>query len=489
MNTPIEYRRHDLLLLPQSKRVILKPFIPHEAYQLSAALSRVLELPEGRVKSELDILMYNFAGRHRELRSRLLSHYDMVVARIVNPRIPTLEHKLLVGALVSGEYALESAALFNPSIVSHPDQQGVSDGELRFILSLRATGEGHISSIEFRSGVIDAHGMIRLDETTSLVSAAEPVSDPRYDKAWLKAVLGDAGSDVRQSAILLGMLGDTFPKSELIRCMHRLRSEMKHSGQDFTRMLHSAQDIVDSNYESRFSPVLALDERALFPVSSNESNGMEDARFVRFLEDDGRARYLATYTAYNGIKIHPQLLETADFMSFSVRTLYGNAVRNKGMAIFPRRIQGRYAMLSRQDGENLFLMYSDRIDFWSEARVIMRPAQFWESVKIGNCGSPIETPAGWLVITHGVGPMRRYCLGAVLLDIEDPAVIIGRLKVPLLEPDAEGREGYVPNVVYSCGAIIHGGELILPFAMSDRRTSFVSIGLDSLLENLKNQQG
>lgn len=489
MKTPIEYRRHDIQLLPQSERVILRPFIPHESYQLSAALSRVLEMPEERVKSELDILMNDFAGRHRDLTSRLLSHYDMVVASIVNPRILTLEHKLLVGALVSGEYALESAALFNPSIVLHPDQQGTSEGEFRFILSLRATGEGHISSIEFRSGTISPKGMIRLDETSSLVSSADPIPDPRYGRTWLKAVLGDAGSDVHQSAMLLDMLGETFPKSELTRCMHRLRSEMRHSGQDFSRMLQATQTIVDSNYECRFSPELALDERTLFPASANERNGMEDARFVKFHEDDGRARYLATYTAYNGRSIHTQLLETADFVRFNVRTLHGNAVRNKGMALFPRRIQGRYAMLSRQDGENLFLMYSDRIDFWRDARVIMRPAQLWESVKIGNCGSPLETPAGWLVITHGVGPMRRYCLGAALLDLDDPVIVIGRLKVPLLEPDGEGREGYVPNVVYSCGALIHGGELILPFAMSDRTTSIVSIGLDSLLENLKNYQG
>ena len=234
-----------------------------------------------------------------------------------------------------------------------------------------------------------------------------------------------------------------------------------------------------------FSPKLAMSERILFPVSPNESNGIEDARFVRLTEDDGTVMYYATYTAYNGHAILPQLIETQDFLHFRVLTLNGTAVQNKGMAIFPRRIGGSYAMLSRQDDENLFIMFSDNPHYWSDPQVLLRPAEMWESVKIGNCGSPIETEAGWLMITHGVGPMRKYCIGAALLDLHDPTKVIGRLREPLLAPEGTGREGYVPNVVYSCGSLLHGRELILPYAMSDRASAIASVSLDELLAALR----
>ena len=282
----------------------------------------------------------------------------------------------------------------------------------------------------------------------------------------------------------MGMLGDDFPKSELTRCLLRVKKESRIAGQESKETFQKVQWIADSNYEIDFPPALALGERAIFPVSKNESNGIEDARFVLFSEDDGTSVYYATYTAYNGHAIFPQLIETQDFMHFRVRTLNGNAVRNKGMALFPRRINGRYAMLSRQDDENMFIMFSDHVHHWSDSKVILRPAELWEAAKIGNCGSPLETEAGWLVITHGVGPMRRYCIGAALLDLDDPTKVLGRLRKPLLEPEGAGREGYVPNVVYSCGAMIHGRDLILPYAMSDRTTSIVSIPLDTLLAEL-----
>jgi predicted GH43/DUF377 family glycosyl hydrolase len=251
-----------------------------------------------------------------------------------------------------------------------------------------------------------------------------------------------------------------------------------------TRTLECIQWLADSNYELRFSDKLALSERILFPVSDNESNGIEDARFVRFVDDDGTVTYCATYTAYNGRAILPQLIETQDFLHFRVLTLNGGAVQNKGMALFPRRIGGRHAMLSRQDDENLFVMFSDNPHYWTDPHLILRPAEAWESVKIGNCGSPIETEAGWLVITHGVGPMRKYCIGAVLLDLEDPTRVIGRLREPLLCPVGIEREGYVPNVVYSCGSLIHGGQLILPYAMSDKATAIVSMPIVDLLKTL-----
>jgi predicted GH43/DUF377 family glycosyl hydrolase len=247
------------------------------------------------------------------------------------------------------------------------------------------------------------------------------------------------------------------------------------------RTLECIEWLADSNYELCFSPKLNLSERIIFPVSVNESNGIEDARFVRFTGDDGEVSYYASYTAYNGRAILPQWIETRDFLHFRIITLNGRAVQNKGMALFPRRVNGHYAMLSRQDDENLYIMFSDHLHYWNDPIPLMRPAEVWESVKIGNCGSPIETAAGWLVITHGVGPMRKYCIGAALLDLHDPTKVIGRLREPLVSPDANEREGYVPNVVYSCGSLVHAGRLVLPYAMSDTATVVASIALDDLL--------
>ena len=266
--------------------------------------------------------------------------------------------------------------------------------------------------------------------------------------------------------------------------MLRIRRETQPVTQGLTNTLSCIQWLADSNYEMDFTPELAMSERVIFPVSPNESNGIEDARFVRFTDDDGTVTYYATYTAYNGHAILPQLIETRDFLHFRVLTLNGSAVQNKGMALFPRRIDGNYAMLSRQDDENLFLMVSDNPHYWSDPKVILHPAEIWESVKIGNCGSPLETEAGWLVLTHGVGPMRKYCIGAALLDLHDPTKVLGRLSEPLVSPEGDGREGYVPNVVYSCGSLLHGRELILPYAMSDHASTLVSVSLDELLARL-----
>jgi predicted GH43/DUF377 family glycosyl hydrolase len=483
--TRADFRRHDVGLVPRAERVILRPFIPGEAYRVEAILSRTLALSEACVAAELAAVLRGFASRHLDLETRLLAHYDAVAAKIVNPRSLSRARKVLIGAVFSGEYALEAAALFNPSIVPHPDQSGVEPGALRFVMSLRATGEGHISSIEFRAGSIDAAGAIRLDPASPYVSLPDVDPDPRYDKAGFLEILGEMGCGDAPAAALLDQLGDVFTRSELKLCMLRNKKEARGAGQDCRDTLQRLQWIADSNYGIDFPPALAIDERAIYPVSANESNGIEDARFVRFAEDDGGVLYYATYTAYNGHAILPQLIETRDFRRFRVRTLNGNAVRNKGMALFPRRIGGRYAMLSRQDDENLFIMFSDHVRHWSDSKVIMRPAEPWETSKIGNCGSPLETAAGWLVVTHGVGPMRRYCLGAALLDLDDPTLVIGRLRSPLLEPEGPEREGYVPNVVYSCGALIHGGRLVLPFAASDRSTSIVSVPLDVLIAELE----
>jgi predicted GH43/DUF377 family glycosyl hydrolase len=393
--------------------------------------------------------------------------------------------QLLIGALFSGEYALESAALFNPSMVPHPDQSGVPEGGLRFIMSLRATGEGHISSIEFRTGVIAADGAIGVEPVSRFVTVPVLVPNPTYRKKSFITKLQEMGFDDGHTSAVMTPLADIFTLQELDESMRRVRRESKPVSRDLRRALEGFRWLADSNYEINFSSKLALSERIIFPVSPNESNGIEDARFVRFTDDDGSVLYCATYTAYNGRTILPQFIETQDFLHFRVLTLNGSAVQNKGMALFPRRIAGRYAMLSRQDDQNLFIMFSDSLHHWSNPQVILRPAEMWESVKIGNCGSPIETEAGWLVITHGVGPMRKYCIGAALLDLEDPTKVIGRLREPLLSPEGNEREGYVPNVVYSCGSLLHGRDLILPFAMSDKVTAIATVSLDDLLAALR----
>jgi predicted GH43/DUF377 family glycosyl hydrolase len=291
--------------------------------------------------------------------------------------------------------------------------------------------------------------------------------------------------DDDHSAAVMAPLADNFTRSDLNKSVAIVKQETMPATRNLDRTLESIQWLADSNYELRFSAKLAMSERIIFPVSLNESNGIEDARFVRFVEDDKSVMYYATYTAYNGRTILPQLIETEDFLHFRILTLNGSAVQNKGMALFPRRINGRYAMLSRQDDENLFIMFSDNPHYWSDPQIILRPSEMWESVKIGNCGSPIETEAGWIVITHGVGPMRKYCIGAVLLDLHDPTKVIGRLREPLLAPEGNEREGYVPNVVYSCGSLLHGRELILPYAMSDKASAIASISLDELLAALQ----
>ncbi len=483
--TTIPIRRHDVTLVPQSDRVIIRPFIPSSVHRITTILGRVLVLSEEETAHDLESMLGEFASRHLDIETPLLANYERVLPHIFTHRPLTHARKLLIGAMFSGEYALESAALFNPSMVPHPDQDGVPAGGLRFIMSLRATGEGHISSIEFRTGLIDPEGVVQLDPISRFVTLPQLNPNPSYKKLPFVVKLHEMGFDNGNAASVMDSLGDTFTRNDLNRCVLRVRRETRPITQDLSNTLRCIQWLADSNYELHFSPSLAMSERIIFPVSTNESHGIEDARFVRLVEDDGSAMYYATYTAYNGHAILPQLIETKDFIHFRILTLNGSAVQNKGMALFPRRIDGNYVMLSRQDDENLFIMFSDNPHHWSDSEVLLRPAQMWESVKIGNCGSPIETEAGWLVITHGVGPMRRYCIGAALLDLNDPTRVIGRLREPLLEPEGTGREGYVPNVVYSCGSLLHGRDLILPFAMSDRVSALASVPLDDLLAALQ----
>jgi predicted GH43/DUF377 family glycosyl hydrolase len=483
--TTITLRRHEITLVPESARVIIRPFIPSSVQGITTIIGRALAFSEEDTARELETVLKEFDSRHLDIESRLLASYERVLPYLFTQRPLSAARKLLIGALFSGEYALESAALFNPSIVAHPDQNGVPDGALRFIMSLRATGEGHISSVEFRTGIITPDGSIRLDPVSRFVTVPEIEPNPSYKKTPFLVKLHEMGFENGHTSAVMEPLGEGFTRNDLDRSVLRVRREARPMTQDLNSALSAIQWLAESNYEMTFSPRLAMSERIIFPVSSNESNGIEDARFVRFTEDDGAVMYYATYTAYNGRAILPQLIETQDFLHFRVLTLNGAAVQNKGMAIFPRRIDGSYAMLSRQDDENLFIMFSDNPHYWNDPQVLLRPAGMWESVKVGNCGSPIETEAGWLVITHGVGPMRKYCIGAALLDRHDPRKVIGRLRDPLLVPEGVGREGYVPNVVYSCGSLVYGRELILPYAMSDRASAIASVLLDELLAALR----
>lgn len=455
----IEIKPTGIFFESDSRRVLARPFVSSHQEGIRGAIRRALSLNTGQIAEELARIRADFDERHIDLESCWRRTFQMVKSRVPNDRTLDEHEQLYIGAMFSGEYAIESAALFNPSIVAHPDQSGVPSGALRFILSLRATGEGHISSIEFRSGILHADFTMALDEVSRHVIAPGVKENPTYRKAIFQHKLLEMGFDNDWSRRAIAPLRHDFTHQELRESIKRINGDSRHSAPEIESTHACIEWLASSNYQVHFHPPTTLSQRIIFPVSQNETNGIEDARFVRFVEDDGDYIYYATYTAYNGHAILSQLIETRDFASFAVCTLNGNSVQDKGMALFPRRIGGLYHMISRQDNENLFLMRSDNVHFWNDPVLLRRPAQPWEFLKIGNCGSPIETPEGWLVITHGVGPMRRYCLGAMLLDLEDPTRVIGTLPAPLLEPLGPEREGYVPNVVYSCGSMIHSGRL------------------------------
>ncbi|MEK7745855.1 MAG: glycoside hydrolase family 130 protein, partial [Elusimicrobiota bacterium] len=390
--------------------------------------------------------------------------------------------KLLIGSYFMFEYSAESAALFNPSILPHPDQSGLPKGSLRFLLSLRSTGEGHVSSISFRSGVINAHNGISIDPPSRFLTEPELIENSTYHKALFGRKLAEMGLAGEWAERVMGRLGDFFNLKEL---KHALMEVLQETAPGRNIGDHNTAKglwlLARSNYDIRFPPDQELSERIIFPVTPIQSNGLEDVRLTAHRDEAGKTVYYATYTAYDGRNVLPQLFETEDFRHFKFATLNGPGVRNKGMALFPRKINGLFAMLSRQDGENIFLMYSDNVHFWNESRLILSPARPWEFLKMGNCGSPLETEAGWLVLSHGVGPMRKYCLGAFLLDRDDPSKVIGRLRRPLLSPEGTEREGYVPNVLYTCGALLRGAQLILPYGMSDRVTGFAVVPIDDIL--------
>jgi predicted GH43/DUF377 family glycosyl hydrolase len=477
--------RTGIVLKSDPSRVLFRPFTPVGEERPLRLLARILALPETEASGMLTQVLAEFKTRHQRLLDYFLERFQAVHHLLPTDEQLSEDRKLLIGAYFTHEYSLEAAALFNPSIVPHPDQAGLPDGDLRFVLSLRATGEGHISSITFRTGTIDGRGRIRVDAPSRFVTTPDHIPPTSYNKDIFWRQLQEMGLVDTIAETILKTVHDSFTVDELSQEIQYLRRYAHHRNSEFDRTASRLLNLAKSNYEVAYSSDQPLTERVIFPNAPNELNGIEDARFVRFVEDDGSASYVATYTAYDGRVTIPQLLETRDFLRFRVCTLNGPEVQNKGMALFPRRIHGQYVMLSRQDGENLYLMRSDELHFWHTKVPLLKPTYNWEFLQIGNCGSPIETEAGWLVISHGVGPMRKYSIGAFLLDLEDPSRVIGRLRHPLLSPDESEREGYVPNVVYSCGSLVHAGILILPYAMSDSASSFATVPLAELLNAME----
>ncbi len=485
---PISITRRRARFYPDPHRVITKPFHPGEQFfpdgQSRAALiiNRILAMSDSEVASTLAATQQGFADRHVGLGSILERNFALVASHFDHPNDLSPERRLLIGAYFTHEYSIEAASLTNPSVVPAPDQSGLQAGERRFIMSLRAVGEGHISSIEFRAGVIDSRGEITMDDPSRYAMTGDRRS-PIYDKHvfCMKLEELEAFNDITRRCL------DPLPSHFTFEQLEAAIVNLDQQGVDraiafqTTKVIHW---LASSNYESAFPTESEISERVIFPVGPTESHGMEDARFVRFTDDNGKVVYYATYTAFDGIQILPQLIETRDFVSFRIATLNGSAAQNKGIALFPRKIDGRYGALSRQDNENNYLMLSDNVRFWHETEKIQMPERPWELTQIGNCGSPLETEAGWLVITHGVGPLRRYTLGAILLDRQDPCRVIGRLGEPLLAPVEDERDGYVPNVVYSCGSMIHGNLLVLPYGFSDVGAGIATASLDDLLTRL-----
>jgi len=482
--TPLA-RRKSIVMKARFDRVITRLYLPSSEKRIRNVIKRVLSLDENEVCAMLETLLQDFSDRHRYFRESLERNFEQVVRFMPDAKQVSKQRRRLIGAYFTAEYSVEAAALFNPSIVQVSNQEADPEGSCRFVMSFRATGEGHISSIEFRSGIIDTHNDIYFDGLSNYVETPEIHPNPSYDRYLFRLKLQEMGASKTATQLLLKNLPDNFSFSELQEKITELQNHKQPLSQKKTETIEMAMWLARSNYQILFRKDHPISERVIFPVSESERNGIEDARFVRFVDDDGTVTYYATYTAYNGQTILPQLIKTCDFLSFKIITLNGAQVQDKGMALFPRKICGKYVMLSRQDGENNTIMFSDNLHFWQKAQILQEPEYPYEFFQMGNGGSPIETPEGWLVVTHGVGPLRTYCLGIELLDLEDPTRIISRIEEPILIPNAHEREGCVPNVVYSCGALIYQDELIIPYASGDQRCSIATVRVPELMSRLK----
>ena len=478
--------RKSLKVYPDPKRVIARFFFNGEE-RGKELIRRVLDLSDEQTFSILSPLLQEYSKRHRNITRLLQKHCEKLdfLFQAMDLRIDDIKYysKLLIGSYFTHEYSIESAAFFNPSIIEDPDQNDLEQGERRLIISFRAVGEGHISSIVFRRALIDRNNNIHVIPAGNYIDEAEVVQNATYKKELFleKAIVSRIDHTIVKE--LNTKLSDAFDYLTLRRIV--LESQNNEPDPVKDTELERVLWLSDSYYSISFSLDTDISDRVIFPISEFERKGIEDARFVKFTEDDGSINYYATYTAYDGLLIMPKLLKTTNFYEFKIGPLFGKGAQNKNLALFPRKIKGLYTMLARIDGYNNYIMYSNNINVWENPVKLQEPKYNWEFIQTGNCGSPIETEDGWLVITHAVGPMRKYCLGAILLKLDDPSVVIGRLDEPLLIPSPEEREGYVPNVVYSCGSIINNGELIIPYGLSDYCSSFAIVNLKDLLDRLK----
>jgi predicted GH43/DUF377 family glycosyl hydrolase len=488
----VNVSRKDILFHPDSSRVIAR-FMYMNDERGAALIARVLEMsPKQQQEAVLQILR-DFSKRHRSISKVFEKHFNKVSHLFgqlhIDPQKLSNSQKVLIGSYFTMEYSIEAAAFFNPSIMEDPDQSELAYGEKRVIISFRATGEGHLSSIVFRSGVVDLNGRITLEPPGKMLESPEHVKSHTYHKTSFSQKMEEMQScDNMAYELMMDKLPETFTYEDFKKYVEETKSLVRNDTMSLN-LLNEMMWLARSHYEMDFSVDTAISERVIFPIADTEQKGIEDARFVKFTDDDGESTYYATYTAFDGITILPKLLVTKDFYHFKVVPIHGEVVQNKGMALFPRKINGKYVMLCRLDGVNNYIAYSDDINVWRKANLLQTPKYPWEFVQMGNCGSPIETPDGWLVITHGVGPVREYSIGVSLFDLENPEIEIGRLSRPLFSSNEKEREGYVPNVVYSCGSMVHQGNLIIPYAMSDYASTYATVNLSELLVALKESAG
>lgn len=488
----VTVNRKNIKFNPDASRVIARLLFTSDERAINTIRS-VLVMSKQEAAKALSPVLRDFSMRHRNI-SKIFERHFKKVSRLFNllnvdPDSLDISQKILIGSYFTMEYSIESAAFFNPSIVEHPDQSETRSDETRVIISFRATGEGHISSIVFRTGVLDKNNNLTIEPVGKMLEEANAIRRHVYNKKSFRKKLDDM-KDINAlipSALILDKLNEKFTYGELRDTIQEARKSL-HLTADKEILFNQIIWLARSHYDLNFSLDSNISERVIFPVSIHEKNGIEDARFVKFTDDNNETIYYATYTAYDGVTVLPRLLNTRDFYHFHILPLHGEIAQNKGMALFPRKVNGKYTMLCRLDGCNNYISYSEKINLWREAKLLQQPKFSWELTQIGNCGSPIETPEGWLVITHGVGPVREYNLGAALFDLQNPEIEIGRLKSPLLAPNAEEREGYVPNVVYSCGSMIKNDDLIIPYAMSDYASTYATVNVRELLNELKNSK-
>jgi len=473
----INVNRLNIKIKAQPERVIPLFFTSNNKNRIDHIISKVLKVNDTKVKEMLNQIFNDFDSRHFKFREILLSNFQKINQFVPSQLDFSDSRKMLLGAYFTKEYSIEAAALFNPSIVAHPNQSGLKEGELRFIMSLRATGEGHISSIEFRTGIISKNGNITIDTLHPKLSGANKTEDQKYSKDLIIKV---SKFYTEFNPLVLEKLPNQFSKKEALNIVSEL---INNSDANLTLTYEALEEIFDTNYNIFFEKETPLNSCVIFPSSKAESMGIEDVRFVKF-EGNGKTKFIGTYTAYDGKNIQAKLIETEDFISFKIRSLYGNAIVDKGMALFPEKINGKFAMIGRQGGECITIMYSDNLYSWDTYKTIQKPEREWELIQLGNCGSPIKTSAGWLLLTHAVGPLRKYVISATLLDLKNPEIVLASLNMPLISPNTNEREGYVPNVVYTCGFLQHAGNLVIPYAMSDSASSFATVNTDDLLNEL-----